>query len=59
MLGFSYEGFKKALYRVEEHDELKLQKDIENVKAFVEKCVAACLNSTANMARTTYSGIDM
>lgn len=59
MLNFSYEGFKKALYRVEEGEEGKLQKDLDQVKAFVERCLTACLESTANQARTNYSGIDM
>jgi hypothetical protein len=59
MLGFSYEGFKRALYNVEEGQETKLANDLDQVKAFVEKCLTACLESTANQARTKYSGVDM
>ena len=58
MLNFSY-GFKKGLYRVEEGKENQLKKDLDSVKAFVEKCLTACLESTSNMARTTYTGIDL
>ena len=59
MLNFNYEGFKKALYRVEEGEQTRLQKDIDQVKAFVEKCLTAALESTSNVARTTYTGIDL
>lgn len=56
---FNYEKFKNALRKVEEERFLALKKDIEQVKAFVEKALTLCLESTANMSRTSYSGVDI
>jgi hypothetical protein len=56
---FNYESFRMALKKVEEERFLILQKDIKQVKAWVEKALTMCLDSTANMSRATYSGVDM
>jgi len=59
MAGFNYNNFKEALKRVEEENHAKLMADIENVKAFVEKALTMFLESSSNMARTTYPGVEM
>lgn len=56
---FNYENFKRALKRVEEEKFAILKKDIEQVKAWVEKMLKLSLESTANISRTNYLGVDM
>lgn len=56
---FNYENFKRALKRVEEEKFALLQKDIEQVKAWVEKMLTLSLESNANLSRTNYLGVDM
>jgi len=59
MAGFNYNSFKAALRKVEEDNHARLMADIENVKAFVEKALTLCLESNANMARTSYPGVEL
>lgn len=56
---FNYESFKRALKKVEEERFALLKKDIEQVKAWVEKMLTLSLESTANISRTNYLGVDM
>lgn len=56
---FNYESFKRALKRVEEEKFALLKKDIEQVKAWAEKMLTLSLESTANISRTNYLGVDM
>lgn len=56
---FNYESFKRALKRVEEERFELLKKDIAQVKAWVEKMLTLSLESTANLSRTNYLGVDM
>lgn len=58
-MAFNYESFKNALRKVEEEKFAILKKDIEQVKAWVEKMLTLSLESTANMSRTNYSGVDL
>lgn len=59
MLGFNYNSFKEALKKVQEENHVRLMEDIEKVKAFVEKALTLCLESTANMSRTSYQGLEL
>lgn len=56
---FNYESFKRALKKVEEERFALLQKDIQQVKAWAEKMLTLSLESTANISRTNYSGVDL
>lgn len=53
----NYETFKKAVKSVEEENHKVLLFDIEKVKAFVEKMLTLCLESTANRTATNYPGV--
>lgn len=59
MIGFSYDSFKEALKRVQEEKHAILMKDIEKVKAFVEKILTLCLESNASVARASYPGLEV
>lgn len=59
MLGFDYNRFKVALKKVEEEKYAKLMQDVEKVKAFVEKTLTLCLESSANMSRVNYPGLEL
>lgn len=59
MLGFDYNRFKEALKRVEDENYAKLMQDIEKVKATVEKALTLCLESSANMSRVDYPGLEI
>lgn len=56
---FNYERFKNALKKVEEERFLALKRDIEQVKAFVEKALTMFLESSANTSRASYLGVDL
>lgn len=59
MLGFNYHEFKEALKRVEQERFEILKKDIDHVKAVVERALAMSLESNANVARMNYPGIEL
>jgi hypothetical protein len=59
MIGFNYDSFKAALKRVEEENHARLMADIEKVKAFVEKALTLCLESSASMSRANYPGVEL
>lgn len=59
MFNFNYENFKGALRNVEQDSHALLMEDIEKVKAFVEKVLTKCLESTSNLARTDYPGLEI
>lgn len=58
MLGFNYENFKAALKRAQDESYAILMKDIEIVKARVEKYLAMFLESSSNFARMDYPGLE-
>lgn len=59
MIGFNYNSFKEALKKVEQERYEQLQRDIVQVKAFVEKALTLFLESSANVSRVNYQGIDL
>lgn len=59
MLGFDYNSFKEALKKVQEERHALLMQDIEKVKAFVEKALTLCLESSASMSRVNYPGVEL
>jgi len=59
MFGFNYENFKAALLKAEQDRHELLERDIAKVKAFVEKALTLCLESNANLARTSYPGVEL
>ena len=58
MLGFNYESFKAALKRAQDDSYVILMKDIEIVKAHVEKWLTLFLESNSNVAQMNYPGIE-
>lgn len=59
MIGFNYESFKLALKKAQEESHAVLMKDIEKVKAFVEKALTLCLESTSSVSRASYPGLEV
>lgn len=59
MLGFDYNRFKEALKRVEEENHKRLMQDVDKVKATVERALTMCLESSANMSRANYPGVEL
>lgn len=59
MLGFNYKSFKEALKRVQEENHAVLLEDIEKVKAFVEKALTSFFESSANLAKLEYPGVEV
>lgn len=57
-MGFDYNRFKEALYKVEKDNHERLMAEIDKVKAFVEKGLTLCLESSASVSRTNYPGIE-
>ena len=59
MSGFDYNNFKQAVKAVEEEKHEELTKDVNQVRAFVEKMLSLSLDSCANRARTNYPGVEL
>lgn len=59
MLGFDYNRFKSALKKAEQENYEKLLIEVQKVQAFVEKALTLCLESSANLSRTSYPGIEL
>lgn len=59
MLGFNYEKFKAALKKEEERKFQELKQDIAEVQLFFEKALDKFFNSTSNLSRMTYPGVDL
>ena len=59
MAGFNYEKFKEALKRREEEAYAALKDEVAKVRDNVEKMLALFCESSANQARTNYSGLEM
>lgn len=58
MAGFNYDSFKAALKRAQDESYAILLKDIEIVKAHVERGLTLFLDSNANLSRMNYPGIE-
>lgn len=58
MLGFNYASFREALRKVQEENHARLMDEIKRVKAFVEKSLTLFLESSANLARLEYPGVE-
>lgn len=59
MLGFNYNNFKQAVKAVEEEKQEELTKDVNQVRAFVEKMLSLSLDSCASRARSSYPGVEL
>lgn len=59
MPGFNYNKFKEALRNAEKENHARLMIDVEKVKAFVEKMLTLCLESSANLSRMNYPGVEL
>jgi hypothetical protein len=59
MAGFNYNSFKEAVRRIELEKFAELERDINQVKAFVEKALTLSLESSANVARMNYPGVEL
>lgn len=58
MFNFNREKFEGALKESEVRENELLINEVDQVKKFVEKALTLCLESTSNLARTSYPGID-
>lgn len=58
MAGFNYDSFKAALKRAQDESYAILMKDIQIVKAHVERWLTLFLDSNANLSRMNYPGIE-
>ena len=56
---YSFQKNKNALKQSEEERQEILKKDIEKVRAAVEKFLTMAMENTASVARTQYSGLEM
>lgn len=59
MPGFNYSSFKAAVKRIEQEKFAELEREINQVKAFVEKALTLSLESSANTARMNYPGVEL
>lgn len=59
MPGFNYDRFKEALRKAQEDSYALVLKDIQIVKAWIEKALTLFLESSTNMARTNYPGLEI
>ncbi len=54
-----FEKFNEALKKNKEEKYSELQNDIKKVRNIVEKMLTSFFESSANQARTNYSGLEM
>ena len=59
MYNEKFENLKKALKRKEEENYAKLREEVKKVRATIEKVLTMILESSANVAKTNYSGLEM
>lgn len=59
MFNFNRDKFDVALKKAQEKENVLLMNEVDQVKKFVEKALTMCLESTANMSRVSYPGIDI
>lgn len=59
MLGFNYHSFKEALEKGEQERFVQLKSDIDQVKACIEKGLTMFLESSSNVSRLKYPGVEM
>lgn len=59
MSGFNYNRFKEAVKANETEKHEELTKDVNQVRAFVEKILSLSLDSCANKARMDYPGVEL
>ena len=59
MFEFNYNSFRESWKKTQEESHAILLKDIEKVKAFVEKALTLCLECNAHSTRVSYPGVDV
>lgn len=59
MYNEKFENLKKALKRKEEENYAKLREEVKKVRATIEKILTMILESSASVAKTNYSGLEM
>lgn len=59
MLGFNYNEFKAAVQKVSEAKHDDLVNEVNQISAFIEKVLTKSFESSANVARMNYPGIDL
>jgi hypothetical protein len=59
MYNEKFENLKKALRRKEEENYAKLREEVKKVRATIEKILTMILESSASVAKTNYSGLEM
>lgn len=59
MFGFNYNEFKAGIQKVKEEKYNELVNELNQMQNFFEKILTMSLESTANIARMNYPGIDL
>lgn len=59
MFNFNQQDFRAAIQKSQEENLLLLKEDIEKVKIWVEKLLTMFLESSANMSRVQYPGVEI
>lgn len=59
MFQFNQQEFKAALQKSQEENIAKLNEDIEKVKVWVEKLLTMFLESSTNISRVSYPGVEL
>lgn len=59
MFQFNQQEFRAALQKSQEENISKLNEDIEKVKIWVEKLLTMFLESSTNMSRVSYPGVEL
>ena len=59
MFNFNKANYEDAKLEAKKVENTLLMDEVEKVKAFVEKVLTACLESTANRTRVSYPGADI
>ncbi len=58
MFKFNQVSFKEALEKIDQDSYARLMEDVEKVKVIIEKGLTLFLESSSNIARTNYPGVE-
>lgn len=58
MFKFNQISFKDALQKMDQDSYARLMEDVEKVKAIIEKGLTLFLESSSNMSRASYPGVE-
>lgn len=59
MFKFSQTSFKEAMEKLDQESYARLMEDVEKVKAIIEKGLTLFLESSSNLSRASYPGVEL